>query len=207
MILQPGTTYALTFTTAFASLNGIYTATVISTFDDLVASGVDFMAGLYTPAGLTQDDFVADYPSLKGSQVYLCQVTTNPDVVYYIPETIISGTPDPTVKKYLRIILMADLGIHESVDPVVPLKTLVQDQVTALIGTTDSVKLGANDLKPVYMTDAQYRTYCDTLKQATSDLTPFTRKIAQLESDLQTARSLNATLSASYLALLKGSPS
>ena len=88
MIPAVGATCLYTLIPKFATLNGVYRNRAETTFLDAVASGVDFVANLYTPAGLSQTDFNIDYASYRQDAVIVLESVLDSSIVYYVPESI-----------------------------------------------------------------------------------------------------------------------
>jgi len=153
-----GATCLYTFTSSFATLNGVYRTRAETTFLDAVASGVDFVSNLYTPAGLSRTQYNADYSSYQSDMVAVIESVTNNSLVYYVPESILATVPDPTIKEYYPLILVANLGVQQNPQVVLPLIDAVKDKIQATLGTTDPVRVVTNPENKVYLTDSQYET-------------------------------------------------
>jgi len=205
MIMQAGTTYAITLIAKFnGTLDDNYTVVMTTTFEDAIASGVSFVDKLYKPAGLTSSDYNADYNNLTHNTVYVCQSVSDSTVLLYVPEYVISGIPDPTVRAYNRIILLVDLGVQQNDSKITPLISLFSDQVAAYIGMTNAVTPVTNSANKVYMTDAQYTSYRSALDANTTSLPSLTAQIRTLTAENNDLRDRLAAYEQAVIAAQKG---
>jgi hypothetical protein len=156
MIPSAGTTCLFTFITKFSTINGVYQVTASTTFTNAIASGISFVDNLYTPAGLSVNDYNTDYSTYTNDAVCVLQSVTDPSVVYYVPESIFQTVPDPTINEYYNLILVVRLGVQQNTQAVFPLIDAVKDLVQASLGTTDPVRIMTNPGNKVYLTDTQY---------------------------------------------------
>lgn len=154
-----GATCAFTFTNEFTSLNGIYTVTSIQTFANALENGVNFLTSLYAPAGLTQENYNADWQNYQNSQVLELTNVVAPNAVIYAPAPIIALMPDPTVKQYTNLAIGMILGVFDQVFDEVKLQWLL-DEVSQLVQSVTGVSNSAQFMSPssVWMTEAAYKT-------------------------------------------------
>ena len=181
MIPEVGATCAFTFTTPFSTLNGIYRIRAETTFTDAIASGVDFIASLYTPAGLAQANFNSDYPSYLQDRVAVLQSVSDTTIVRYTPESIFLTIPDPTVKEYLPLILVVNLGVQANTQIVLPLMDQITDLIQANLGTSDSLRLLTNPQNKVYLTDNEYTILEQARAANITKLMPLSVQLKQLQ--------------------------
>lgn len=169
MIPAVGSTCQFVFIAKFETLNGVYRVRAETTFADSASSGVDFLNNLYYPAGLTQVDFVADYASYKLDRVVILESVVDNTVVYYVPESAFLKVPDPTIREYFPLVLAVDLGVQKNTQSVLPLIDFVKDKITAVLGTTNPVKLVTDPGNKVYLTDDEY-AILETARATNRDL-------------------------------------
>lgn len=189
MIPPPGTTCAFDFIAKFALLNGVYKVTSEVAFVDAVASGVDFVTNLYTPAGLSASDYSADYAGYVGDIVLILQSVSDEKVVVYAPTSTFRTIPDSTIKAYDRIVMVVDIGPQADTQVILPLRTAIQDYVRTQLGITDPVSVLTDPTKRTYLTQAQY----DTLEQARE---ANKQALSPVSVQLQAALAQNAILAA-----------
>lgn len=115
MMLPPlGTISAYTFTTDFASLNGIYELTELVTYDQAIANGVDFASSLYTPAGVATTQLATDAPTYVGTTVLmLTPVNVTNGTPIYVPTPVLATTPDSMVACYNNVALGINFGLFQ----------------------------------------------------------------------------------------------
>lgn len=172
MIFQAtGCVCKLTLGNGFSALNGIYYIALEMTFKDAVASKVDFLQNLYTPAGKTNVDYEADYNSYLDDIVLVCNPITDKDTAIYIPSSLLSGPPDPTVKAFYRRMAVIDLGIVDDPNTLLPLITQVGQMATAVTGITNSVAMVSDRNNTVYKTADEYAAYLADMAAQKSTLT------------------------------------
>lgn len=156
MIPELGTTCRFVFTAKFSTLNGVYRVRAETTFKDALISGIDFVEGLYTPAGLSRDDFTADYSSYLNDRIVVLESVLSSDTVYYVPESVFLNVPDPTIREYFPLILAVDLGVTKNTQSVLPLIDAITDLVRSQLGTDNPVRLVTSSENKVYLTDDEY---------------------------------------------------
>lgn len=198
MIPSAGSTCRFEFIAKFSALNGIYRVRLVTTFNDSIASGVDYVKSLYEPAGLDQSDFNTDYVSYKGNQVVILESIVDSTAVYYVPESIFSKVPDPTIREYYPIVMVVDLGVRKDSQKILPLIDQVKDLIQASLGTTDPVRLVTNEQNKVYLTDAEYQILEDARAANIEELVPLSIQLKQAVDNNQ----LLAAKIAAYEALL-----
>jgi hypothetical protein len=158
MIPNAGVTCLFEFIAKFETLDGVYIVRATTTFADAVASGVDFFENLYSPAGLTREEYATDYAGYKKDKVCTIESVTDSNVVYYIPESIFGKVPDPTIREYYPLIMAVDLGIQKNPQVVLPLIDMVTDLIKDSLGSQNPVRIVSDPNKKIYLTDAQYTT-------------------------------------------------
>lgn len=156
MIPSAGTTCLFEFISKFDSLDGVYIVRATSTFSDATASGIDFFTNLYSPAGLTREIYVADYPGYKNDRVCTIESIADSSVVYYVPESIFGKVPDPTIREYFPLIMAVDLGVQKNPQAILPLMEQVGDLIKDIVGSENPLRIISDPNKKVYLTDAQY---------------------------------------------------
>ena len=158
-----GTTALFTFTTPFAKLNGIYTLQATTLYETAVAQGIDFVNGLYVPAGLTENDYNNDWKTYAGQTVLTLQSVTTPATVIYPLEPLLALIPDPTVKNYPNLYVAIMLGCYADQTKLQWLVDEINNIAQSVTGTTNSAKLLFNSSK--WLTQAEYAAI-DTARQA-----------------------------------------
>ncbi len=179
MIPSVGATCLFEFTSQFSTLNGVYRIRAETTFNDSIASGVDYVDNLYTPAGLTQEDFNADYSSYVKDRVTILESVVDNTVVIYTPESIFQKVPDPTIREYYPLVLVVDLGVQKNTQVVLPLMDHIQDLIQASLGTTDPLRIVTNPQNKVYLTDAQYEILEEAREDNKEILVPLSVQLKQ----------------------------
>lgn len=205
MIMQAGTSYALKLVAEFnQTLDGVYTVVMTTTFEDALASGVSFVDKLYTPGGLTESNYNTDYNTLTHTTVYVCANVTDPNTVIYVPEPLILGIPDPTVKAYNRVFLIVDVGYVDDVSVISPLISLFNDQTVAYLGVQNAVTPSVDSTLKKYMTSAQYAAEQATLDANKTAIPSLTAQIISLTSENQDLRDRLAAYEQAVIAASKG---
>lgn len=203
MIPSVGATCSFEFTTPFATLNGVYRIRAETTFNDSIASGVDFVSNLYTPAGRSQADFNADFASYKTDRVTILESVVDNTVVYYTPESIFAKVPDPTVREYFPLVLVVDVGVQKNTQKILPLIDQVKDLIQATLGTTDPLRIITNPANKVYLTDAQYATLEAAREANIEELVPLSVQLKQ-EQDNNTFLAAKCAAYEALIAQLSG---
>lgn len=201
MIFQSvGCVCSLSFGQGFTDLNGVYYISLEMTFKDAVASSVDFLANLYTPAGKTSDDFNADYAKYLDDMVLVCNPIANRNLSYYVPQSLLTAPPDPTVKAFNRRFAIIDLGIMEDPNTMLPMVTQIGQIATATTGIVDCVTMGATTDNPIYKTASEYEAYkADQAKNKATISNP----VIDLQAALQREADLRARLAVAEASLIQ----
>ena len=95
---------------------GIFKVDKVMTYLDTVASGIDIYANLYQPLGVSKDVYTSDIPRISDSMVYRLVDPVDKSRVFFVPQTFIEGTPDPSVDKYNKLLLTINLGVQGDPD-------------------------------------------------------------------------------------------
>lgn len=179
MIPDVGTTCLFSFAPGFEALDGIYKVRAETTFNNAIASGVDFVETLYIPAGLDKDDFALDYASYQDDRVLVLESVVNATVVYYTPTKIFDKVPDPTIREYLPLVLVVDLGVQRNPQAVLPVIDGVKDMVQSALGTHNPVRLITNPEDKIYLTDVQYAALVAARQSSIQELVPVSVQLHQ----------------------------
>ena len=182
-----GCTCALTLGKGFNTLNGKYYVSLEMSFKDAVASGVDFVSTLYTPAGKTSSDYNTDYASYADDMVLVCSPVADRTKSYYIPTSLLLAPPDPTVKTYYNRLAVIDLGILEDPNTLQPLIAQLGAVATAQTGILNCIMMSAVTASPVYMTDTEYQAHKASLAANLSTVTNSVMEVLSLKKQLADA--------------------
>ena len=185
MIPAVGATCLYTLIPKFATLNGVYRNRAETTFLDAVASGVDFVANLYTPAGLSQTDFNIDYASYRQDAVLVLESVLDSSIVYYVPESIFHTVPDPTINEYYNLVGVIQLGVFKNTSDILPALDSIKDTVQAQLGVTDPLRVVTNTSNKMYLTDGQYESITTARSTNIRVLSPLSVQLAQANKQIQ----------------------
>lgn len=190
-----GSTCRFVLISKFSALNGIYNVVALGSFNDLAASGVDFVDNLYKPVGLSKVDYANDFKSYQNTNVVMVTSVSNESDMYYFPEGILDKVPDPTVKKYRQMYFSISIGPFKNVNVLQSLANQIQSIVTDTTGVQNSVRVfAANPEFDVWLDDAQYAAL-EEQRQANI------KQIDTLYTQLQNSLALNSQLQSQVKAL------
>jgi len=205
MIPPVGATCLFTFSTPFASLNGVYTIIKTMTFETALATGVDFVASLYTPAGRTSSDYAAEYTNFANQTVLQLQgVGLQNAPTYYAPLGTLLQIPDPTVKRYADIYMAIHIGPFPDETVYTWLKGQIDDLVASVTGNLDTVQFYSNPADDVYLTEGQYNTLQSQRAAAVVTVNPLTTQIQSLVTQLDALQTQIAAYQATLITLAGG---
>ena len=194
MVPHIGTVCKYVLTTRFASLNGVYSTLSLQTYETFLQAGLSLTKTLYTPAGLSDADRVADDASYRGTLIIEVASVTDPDTIYYFPEGVLAMTPDPTVSRYQQIYLAIYIGAFKNTAQYSFIKSQVEDMVQSVTGNTDTAKWLANPNEDLYLTESEYETL-DAARQANiKAVTPYITTIQNQLTIINTLQAQNAAL-------------
>lgn len=182
MLPALGAISAYTFTTEFATLNGIYALTELMTYDKAVASGVDFLASLYTPAGVSSAQFTIDAPNYAQDNVLVLTPVTGSTqtTVIYAPESIIAMIPDSMIGCYNNLAIGIPLGLFDNNAQL----TWVLNEINSILTAT----LGINNPATLYSLGVEYQKISDyeaLVAQRKSAASNYITLYQQLQSQIQ----------------------
>jgi hypothetical protein len=124
------------FTQNFASLNGIYTLEDVTSFNEAVANGVNFIADLYTPAGLAASQFTTDAPTYVKDAVLHLLPKNSTQVPLFVPASVLNSIPDPMVSCYNNLAIGIQLGLFEDPDQLTWVIAELNQLLGSAVGTT-----------------------------------------------------------------------
>lgn len=201
MIPEVGTTCLFSFRAKFSTLDGVYRIRAETTFLDAIASKIDFVAHLYTQAGLSQTDFNNDYSGYLKDRIVVLESVVSSSIVIYVPESIFQKVPDPTIKEFVPLMLTVNLGVYENAQVIYPLLDHISDLIKASLGVTDPLRILTNTQNKVYLTNTQYEALEQARLTNIHTLVPLSLQLKQ-EQDKNT---LLAAKVAAYEDLIKRS--
>lgn len=191
IIPEIGTVCKYKFIARFEYFDGIYQLTKKSSYNDAIIEEVDFVASLYTPIGLTQEDFEADYTEYKTQVIlYLTEMNVasgQTAKVLYVPESLLELVPDPMVKKYYEYALAIKLGYIDSVEDVAWIEEQLKEIAASMTGADGDVAVYSINGDGTYMLETEYQQIEDDRKDQI-------RSIVSNYSNLQKQIKLNQEL-------------
>ena len=202
MIPPVGATCLFTFSTPFATLNGVYTIVKTMTFETALGAGVDFVSSLYTPAGRTQENYASEYTSFSGQTVLQLQgVGSSAAVTYYAPLGVLSQIPDPTVKRYSDVYLAIKIGAFNDEATYTWLKGELDDLVSSVTGNTDTAQFYSNPSDDVYLTQSQYNALVAARAANIKTIAPLSVQNQALQNQIDTLQTMVNSYRTALLAL------
>lgn len=155
MLLQPHYVYGFSFTSLFESLNGIYKILAIYSYDEVLNIDIDLYKETYEPLAIDKEDYLSVINLIRGGRIYkLEQMNQDYETIRYVPESIISGIPDASVKKFFNLGLAVELGIFDNENMLTDLKTQIEEIVEAQTGSVE--KTVVYSIEEKWMTIAEF---------------------------------------------------
>lgn len=194
MIPNTGSWGKYTFVNRMAALNGIYQVISVELFDEALQRGVDFNKLLYSPAGLSKDDWQTDYPTYKGQDVYWLQPTDSTATSIPVPLGALMGWPDLDVKRYYNLSMVVTVGLYPDADRLSYLSSHVNDIVSSVTGQKSNVFWTASKSGAQYMTQSDYDKLEQTRQTNAQRLIPLSVQVAQRDKTIDDLKSQIAYL-------------
>lgn len=191
MIPNTGSYAKFTFVNKLDSLNGIYQVVGIENFDEALLRGVDFYKLLYTPAGLSKEDWANDYNNYKGEDVYWIQPTDSTKDKIPVPYNLLASIPDINVGKYYNFSLISTVGIYDTPDMLSGLASQINDMISTVTGEKSNTYWTASAEGAIYKTKGEYQTLDNTRKANAKALTPLTTQINTLNKTIDDLKARN----------------
>lgn len=189
MIPNTGSWAKYTFINKFQPLNNIYQITSVENFESAINRGVDFYKNLYTPTGLSEDDWKIDYPKYSGNDVYWLKSSDNNSSEIPVPTGILAKYPDLDVDVYYPLILRITVGLYKSPDELQYLADDIKDMVSATTGETSSVVWSTTSAGKVYKTKSDYNKLDQQRKNKATQLTPLITQVTQKDKVIDDLKS------------------
>lgn len=203
-----GSTCLFTLTPKFSSLNGVYTVTALAAFNDLVSNAnINFVQNLYTPAGLTRQDYINDFNSYQNENVAIVSSVEDASTTYYFPEAIIATVPDPTVKKYPNYYFGILIGPYQNENVLQDLASQIGEMVTNTTGVTNPVRYLYDPAKSTWLTASQYQALEEERQQNIKQADSLYTQLQNALSTISTLQSQVDTLQQVIVQLSTGSTS
>lgn len=200
MILpEINTVCAYQFTTDFVSLNGIYTLVDLTSFNEAIAEGVDFVADLYTPAGVESSQYATDAPTYKNDAVLHLTPVNPGGVALYVPQTVLAVMADPMVGCYNALALGISLGVFDDATTLNWIVSELNAIISATIGVSNPVKVYS--LGTQYMRIADYAALVATRQAAQSSYATLYEQLQAQIALTQKAQTLNQYYQNTLIAL------
>jgi len=123
--------------------NGIYKVLAVYSFDEMLLNEIDLFAETYEPLGLTkEDDYFPVLADIKKGKIYkLVKLNEEYEIIFYVPEYLIDGIPDASVKKYYDFGIASHIGIFDDPAKLETLKNDIQDLIAYHTGIKDSTSV------------------------------------------------------------------
>ena len=96
------------------SQQGIYRVDKIIPYMDVLDKGIDLYRNIYKPCNLPYSLYTEEKKTFFNQKFYKLTNPNDERQSYYIPQSIIVGTPDPSVKEHPHVLVSMDLGIAPS---------------------------------------------------------------------------------------------
>lgn len=173
-------------------------------YSEALTIGIDFVGGLYVPAGLTSTQYATDAPNYVNDTVMALTPVNAGGIAIYVPSSILATVPDPMVGCYNNVAIGVTLGEYADASKIAWVVSEIQSIVGSVLGiTAPTVKLYS--LNTTYMTNADYAA----LQAARIDAeSPYPTLYQQLQNQIAlttAAQNLN-TYYANTLRALAGVP-
>ena len=134
---------------------GVFRIENITTYYDVVLSGIDVYQNLYLPLGLSRDLYELDRKTWNNGDVWYKLVDpAYAPRVFYVPLSIIKGTPDANVNAYERYHLIIDIGIFKEPKFLTDLVNSINMLMKAKFGIPTTAQLASYD--KLYIPDMYY---------------------------------------------------
>ena len=189
--------YIFKFLPEYEALDGVYKVAQKLTFDEILSTGVDMMAGFYSLVGLEDDVYTADMVGFK-NEVFLKLIkpstTTLESDAIWVPSSKLKEYPNPNVKEYDRLSAIIDLDVFESAQDISVLITMVHDLIHFRFGIDESIDIVKYD--SVWYTNEMYEELLETRENAKADMDNPLVQVNELNAELTEARARIAALEA-----------
>lgn len=192
--LELNKVYFMEFLPAYDALDGIYEVVQKKNYNELVLDSIDIVANFYDKVGLTEEDWAVDAPTLQMDYFYKLEFPGDglEKLFIWVPSAKLKGYPNPNVKRYKRITLMADLGVIDDDTDITDAIGVINNTLLDHIGVEANCDPGIYD--QTWMTGAEYAAVvADRETRKTTVVNPVTQ-VRQLNDQLMIANNRIAAL-------------
>lgn len=187
--------YIFKFIPGYESLDGVYKVVQKLTFDEILSTGVDMMAGFYSLVEKDDSVYEADRVDFK-NEVFL-KLLKPSDVsletsAIWVPTSKLKEYPNPNVKEYDRLSAVIDLDVFESAQDISVLQTMIYDLIHFRFGIETTVDVVKYD--SVWYTNEMYDDLMAEREQHKADMDNPIVQVNELNAELTEARARIAAL-------------
>lgn len=170
-----GTNGIFSLTAPFAAPADIsYRVSAIRSFDDLISQGLDPVALIYTPVGLTSTEYQAD----KDAGAVVVTLLSDSASPIHIPSTYIASYPNSSVVPHSWIVATISCGILPDTYDLTLLKNTIANAVSSTTGIMGTVNIAKAPTREA-VTEAQAQAAATARQAAITNLTnDYTEKLA-----------------------------
>jgi len=176
------------FVEKFSSLNGIYTANELLSYNEMLANNIDLVTNLYTPAGVPAVDYTTDVSSyINDTILYL--VSANNGTSIYVPSSILATVPDPMIGCYNKLAIGINLGLFADQTKLAWIISELNSIISAVTGITSPVELYS--IGTEYLAVKDYETLEATRASAKTQYSTLYQQLQQQIALTEAAQNLN----------------
>ena len=197
-----GTTSLYTFTKPFEELNGIYTLTKTLTFDQAIAESIDFVNGLYVPAGRGEAEFQDEWRSFRDDQIFQLKSVNENGNLFPVPKSILDRLPDANVREFDNLYIAITLGFFDDPEQLSWLIRQLQDMATSVTGETDTVHIYSTGTE--WMTDKDYQDLKTVREAKVEQVQPLIVTVREQQNEILRLRNIINQYETTLLTLRQG---
>ena len=190
-LLTLGMTYKVYFIESMSALDNVYTCMASYTYEELTNMS-DSLLPTYTAAGLSSTDLDNNLEIHRNEIIFKLMSPDDESISYYVTESMLSSTPDPTIKKYPSMVMTFDIGIYPEEEDLITLSNTISEVISSVHGiTTEPVILAISEN---WLTDAEYEEAIADKKQTAKQVVNYYSKCIELQNKLTEANNRIKTL-------------
>lgn len=172
-----------------AQVNVVYRVGAESTFEEMLTRGLDPMALVYTPVGLSTAAYNAD----KAAGAAIITLLSDTQKPLYVPDTYIDSYPNMDVVPHSRVVMAADLGMLPDTYDFTRAMTAYGKAISDDIGVVPTIMLCVAPVADA-ITQGQYVQNVNARNAAIKNRTTDYAKVLVLQDQVANLTQSNAEL-------------
>ena len=187
-----GVVYKFTFQSGYDAQNGTYRLVKLMEYDEYLNDGGDLLTDFYEPNGKTETELNADLATIRESKIMKLvdpdTTESDPEAVY-APLCFLLSSPDYNVKRYVKMGVLANIGVTENAEDYDFMLDRITEAVEATLGITPDPRLVV--IGHQWLTEDEYADIVAERDQTKISTTNYYSECIRLQQQVQSLQTIN----------------